>query len=173
MQLRTETAFTSGGILDEVVLTAYENFDKKAKDISLEQWLYQLANRKLESYLGRASKQDDRRRSLESLAEKEESTLEERMTADAEGEVMLEHDLYDTEYQCSRNLLRPQQLRQIVRALSRIPEKERTIFELYAVEGKDEVTKIADVSPEIVPKIVEPVRAEVKRALQSGSKEAA
>jgi DNA-directed RNA polymerase specialized sigma24 family protein len=68
---------------------------------------------------------------------------------------------------------RQEQLRQIVRALSRIPEKERTIFELYAVEGKDEVTKIADVSPEIVPKIVEPVRAEVKRALQSGSKEAA
>jgi len=124
-------------ILDEVVLTAYENFGQKPKDLSLEQWLYQLANRQLENYLNRASIQDVRRRSLESLAEKEARTLEERMTADAEGEVMLEEDLYDTEYHLqpeftppsyrsdpSEVVERKEQLRQVVRALSRIPEKE-------------------------------------------------
>jgi RNA polymerase sigma factor (sigma-70 family) len=188
LQLRTEAPFTSADILDEVILTAYEIFDKKPQGLSLEQWLYQLASRKLENYLSRASKRDVRRRSLESLAEKEVGTLEERMTTDAEGEVMLEQDLYDTEYNLqpeftppayqsdpSELVEREDELRQIVRALSRVPEKERTIFELYAVEGfsKDEVAKIADVSPEMVPEIVEQVRAEVRRALQGGSKEAA
>jgi DNA-directed RNA polymerase specialized sigma24 family protein len=46
---------------------------------------------------------------------------------------------------------------------------------LYAVEGfsKDEVARIAGVSPETVPGVVDKVRAELRRALQTGSNKAA
>jgi RNA polymerase sigma factor (sigma-70 family) len=176
LQLRREGVYNSDDILDETILAAYQDFDKKPKDLSLEQWLYQVANEKLESYLKRTSAQEKGRRSLESLAEKEESTLEERMTTDAEGEVMLDEDLYDTEYHLqpeftpptyqddpSEVVEREEEIREIVRALSRVPERERMVFELYVIEGfsKEEVAGIARLPADEVPHIVEKVRSEV------------
>ena len=40
---------TSGDILGEVVLKAYENYKQKPKDLTLEQWLYRMANERLDA----------------------------------------------------------------------------------------------------------------------------
>jgi RNA polymerase sigma factor (sigma-70 family) len=180
LDLRTESVYTEGDIVDEAILAAYQNFDKKPKDLSLEQWLYRLANQKLENYLKRTSPRDAKRRSLESLTQKEERTLEERMTADAEGEPTLVEDLYDTEYHLRPEFTPPgyqsnpselveqkQELQQIVRVLSRIPQKELMLFELSAIEGfsMDEVAKIAGVPAGEVEKVVKKVRSQVLQQL--------
>jgi RNA polymerase sigma factor (sigma-70 family) len=181
-RLITETAFTSNDILDEVVLEAFQKFDNKPKDLSLEQWLYRLANEKIEAYFKRTSARARRRRSLESLAEQEASTLEERMTADAEGEVMLEEDAPEADFNSrpeftppsyqsdpSKVLERREEIQAIMSALSRIPQKDRMMFELYTVEGfsKDEIAKIIQTSPEEVGKILDRVTAQLRSAVQN------
>lgn len=187
-QLQTEGVYTSNDILDEAILAAYKNFNKKPQNVSLEQWLYQLANQKLEGYLKRASARDARRRSLELFTDREEGTLEERITADAEGEIKLEEDLEDTEYHLrpeftppatsdnpEHELERKEERQRIFQALSRIPECDRIVFELSAVEGfsDDEISKITDVPKDEVSRIVERVKAYMQRTIQSGPRESA
>jgi DNA-directed RNA polymerase specialized sigma24 family protein len=43
--------YTSDDLLDEVVLEAYQNFDRRPKELSLEEWLYRLANDAVEHYI--------------------------------------------------------------------------------------------------------------------------
>jgi RNA polymerase sigma factor (sigma-70 family) len=181
-QLLAETAYTSGDLLDEVVFEAYRNFPKKPKDLSLEQWLYRMANEKLDRYFKRMFARNRRRRSLESLAEKEESTLEERLSTDAEGEVMLEEDLPDSEYQLQpefsppayesdplKTIERREEMQAIMSALARFSQRERMIFELFAVEGfkPDDIAKIANASPEEVKRTLEQVRQSLRNAVQA------
>jgi RNA polymerase sigma factor (sigma-70 family) len=180
-RLLVEAANTSADILDEVVLSAYENFDKKPKDLSLEQWLYRLANEKLDDYFRKVSSRTRQRRSLESLAEKEENTLDEKITADAEGEVMLQEDLPDTEYHLRpeftppsyqsdplKTIERQEEMRSIMSALGRFSQLERGIFELYAIEGfsDDEIAKIVGVSPEMVRETVARIRKKLQKAVR-------
>src|SRR5581483_3194244 len=54
--------YTSGDILDSVVLKAYENYDKKPPELTLEQWLYQLANEIVDGYVRQRKVTDARRR---------------------------------------------------------------------------------------------------------------
>jgi len=181
-QLLAEAAYTSGDLLDEVVLEAYRNFHKKPRDLSLEQWLYRMANEKLERYFKLTFGRDRRRRSLESLAEKETNTLEERLSADAEGEVMLEEDLPDSEYHLQpefnppayqsdpvKTIERREEMQAIMSALSRFSQRERMIFELFAVEGftPDDIAKIAGATPEEVKKTLEQVRSSLRNAVQA------
>ena len=178
-QLLAEAAYTSADLLDEVVLDAYRNFDKKPKDLSLEQWLYRMANEKLDSYFKRAFSRDRRRRSLESLAAKEQRTLQERITADAEGEVMLEDDASDTEYNLQpeytppayqndplQTIERREQMQAIMSALSQFSQRERMIFELSAVEGfaPEEIAKIVKASPDEVQRVIDQVRSSLRDA---------
>lgn len=180
-RLLAESANTSADILDEVVLSAYQNYDKKPKDLSLEQWLYRLANEKLESHFRRVSSRTRRRRSLESLAEKEETALEEKLTADAEGEVLLEEDLPDTEYHLrpeftppayqsdpTKVIERQEQMGSIMSALARFSQIERVIFELYAIEGfsSEDIAKIVGLSPEVVRQTIDQVRKQLQKAVQ-------
>jgi RNA polymerase sigma factor (sigma-70 family) len=177
---------TSGDILDEVVLEAYENYGSKPADLTLEQWLYQIANEKLERYVSKRKSLESRRKSLETLTKSELRTLEEMpITADAEGEPWLPEDLDDREYQPrdfippaepddpERQLERKEEFRQILRALCHVPEQERIIFELFAVEGlsKEAVAKILNISPDEVPRMVEKVRSQVLNEVKTGPTE--
>ena len=172
---------TSGDILDEVVLKAYENYKQKPKDLTLEQWLYRMANERLDAYIRRRRRTDPRRRSLEALAQAELRTLEEQpITADAEGEVMLVEDLDDSEYHQreftppaksdstpEEELEREEEVEQILQALALVPEQDRLVFQLFSLEGfpKEVVAKISDTKPEEVPRIVERVRQQVLREI--------
>lgn len=60
----------------------------------------------------------------------------------------------------------------ILQALSHIPPRERTVFELSVLEGfsNDDVAKIAHVSPDEVPEIVHKVRNEVQQELEAAQR---
>jgi DNA-directed RNA polymerase specialized sigma24 family protein len=87
LQVRTHL-YTSDDVLEEAVLRAYENFEKRPSNLSLEQWLYQIADGLLDRYISRQQRFETRQRSLESLEQAERRSLEEMpITTDAEGEV--------------------------------------------------------------------------------------
>lgn len=188
MEVRTPV-YTSGDILDQAVLRAYQHYEHKPKDLTLEQWLYQITNDILEKYLHERQVTEKRRRSLEDLRKAELRTLQEieqPVTADAEGEMYLAEDLDDSEIpqrefnapadpsNPEEELEQKEELEQLFRALGHLPVKERIIFELFAVEGfpKEAVAKIANVSPDQVPGIVQKVRSEILHHLQADRKPA-
>lgn len=180
LQIRTP-AYTTGDILDEVLLLAYAHYKQRPKDLTLEQWLYRLANEVLEKRLHRQAAIDSKRMSLEDLEGSELRGLEEPITSDAEGEVTLVEDLDDGEYHANdfippasaenpeQILDRKETILQILYALSRVPERDRIVFELFAIEGfsKQEVAKMLDISPEEVERAVKTVRTEVLHELSS------
>ena len=181
-EIRSEL-YTSGDILDQALLRAYERFTEKPKDLTLDQWLYRVVNDVLEDYLRKRKPFEKRRRSLEDLRVKELRTLDEKVTADAEGEVWLPEELDDSEYYPAQftapaetqtpeeQLEKKEELQRIVRALARVPASEYAAFELYAVEGlaKEDVAKILNISADEVPRMAERVR---KRVLQQLAAEA-
>ena len=186
LQVRTPV-YTSGDILDEVLLRAYENYGKKPETLTLEEWLYQMVNERLEKYLRRRMATEARLEGLEALEQDELSTLEEiPFTADADGEVWFPEDLDDSEYQApsfsppvcqsdpEKQLERKEEVRRLWQALSRVPEQERTVFELFAIEGfpKEAVARICKISPNEVPSTAERVREQVLREIKAGAGEA-
>src|SRR5258708_7857239 len=63
--------YTSGDFLDEVVLQAYQQYEQKPANSSLEEWLYRLANQRLEKYFAKTKSAEKRRKSLEMLTQAE------------------------------------------------------------------------------------------------------
>lgn len=177
MALRTPVE-TTGDILDRVLLKAYEDFRKKPADLSLEQWLYQLTDRFLQSYIQRRKRIDARQRSLETLTKTELRSLEEPITADADGEPWLVEDLddaeieqrefrppADTESNPEKELERAEELDMVLRALSKVPERDRAIFDLVMVEdfSEDVVSRMYRIPRGEVRQIVERVRERIRR----------
>lgn len=186
MQIRSPL-YTSGDILDETILKAYKDYAHKPRDLTLEQWLYQIANGILEKHLRERHVIGKHRKSLEGLTQAELRTLEEGpITADVEGEIYLPEDLDDSEIRPrefnaptdssnpEEELEKKEELEQLFRVLGHIPVNEQIIFELFAVEGfpKEAVARIANVSPDEVPRIVQKVRAEILHQLRLDRKSA-
>jgi RNA polymerase sigma factor (sigma-70 family) len=180
-EIRTPIA-TSGDILDEVVLEAYERYAKRPTDVALDQWLYQIANEKLQTCISRQKAKEKRRESLERLTHSELGSLEEMpITADVEGEPWLPEDLDDSEFfrgevvapadpdNPEQHLTREEELRQIFRALCRMPEQDRVVFDLYVLEGfsKEEVGRILQIPPDQVPKIAGRARATLREEVKA------
>jgi RNA polymerase sigma factor (sigma-70 family) len=178
-RIRTEAA-TSGDLLDSALREAFEELARKPENLSVEEWLYQIANRKVESYIARREALEKRSSSLETLNQAELRTLDEMpITADAEGEPSLPEELDDSEYHPrdfkaptdadnpEQQLEKKEELQQILWALARVPEHDVLVFDLYAVEGfsKEEVAKILNIPAEQVAKIAERVKAQVRRDL--------
>ncbi len=178
----TTPVYTSDDIVDTAILKAYKEYARKPKELTLEQWLYQIANNILDRYIQRRHATDRRRKILEHLIPAELRTLAEveDITADVEGEIYLAEDLDYGEIP-PRDFAAPadtsnpeeileehEELEQLFRALAKIPARERIVFELSAVEAfsDEEVARIANVPPEQVPRIVQEVRAEVLRQLK-------
>jgi RNA polymerase sigma factor (sigma-70 family) len=179
MRVRTPV-YTSDDILDEVILRAYEGYDRKPKNLTLEQWFYQLANQALDHYVSKRAANDVRRRSLETLTAKELSTLEEKPTVDAEGEPLPEEDLDDISYY-RRDFIPPhddqtperiletkEELEDILRTFARLPQRDQLVFELYVREGfsAEEVGQILNIAPDEVRAIADGIRKEILAKLQ-------
>ena len=181
LQIHTPV-YTSGDLLDRVIFRAYETYGNKPANLTLEEWLYQLANKMVDKYISRRKAQDARRGSLETLNQAELRTLEEiPFTADADGEVWFPEELDDSEipprefnapaYELDpeKELEMEEEVSQILEALSRLPERERTVFELYVIEGfpKEAVARIYDIPPEQVPAIADKVRVQVLKEIRT------
>lgn len=180
-EIRTPV-YTSGDLLDEVVLRSYDNYSKRPRELTLEEWLYRIADNVLHQYIHKQKSTDRRRRSLETLTKTELSTLDEiPFTADADAEAWFPEDLDDSEYQPrafappaeqsnpEEQLARKEELRQAFYALSRLPERDRIVFELSAIEGfpKEAVARIYDISPEKVTRLVNNVKAYLQQTLKA------
>jgi DNA-directed RNA polymerase specialized sigma24 family protein len=65
-------------------------------------------------------------------------------------------------------LEREEKVNRILQALSRVPEPDRIVFDLFLLEGfsKEVVAQISHVSPDEVPRIAERVRAHVLREIR-------
>jgi RNA polymerase sigma factor (sigma-70 family) len=185
LQIR-KPVYTSNDIVDEVILKAYDNYGQKPKALTLEEWLYQLANERLERYF-RKRKATEAQASLESLEQSELRTLEEiPFTADADGEPWFPEDLDDSEIpepdftqpvsenDPEKQLERKEEVQRMLRALSGVPEQDRIVFELFAVEGfpKEVVARIVKMSPTDVRRIAERVRDRVRREIKAAAGEA-
>ncbi len=169
--------YAADDILDEAVLRAYQQYDRKPPDLKLEQWMYRLANEVLEEYLREQKSEEQGRRSFEDIRDRELKGLEEveQITADADREVWLAEDLDDAEYYRRKitppydshtpeeELERKEELSLIVRALSRIPVRDRIVFELYAMEGLSTkaVASIVGIPSDEVPRVAEKIRRQV------------
>ena len=177
----TRPVDTSGDILDRVILNAYENYSHKPEDLPLELWLYQIANKELQSYLSKEQSREKRNTSFETLSQAESRSLEEMpITADVEGEPWLPEDLDDSEiapreFKAPANhddpetlLERKEDLQAIFDALSRIPERERMVFELVAVEGfsNDAAAKILGLRRNEIPELLEDAKKRLRELLQ-------
>ena len=171
---------SSVDMLDDVVLEAYEKFNRKPKRLTLEQWLYRLANEELDRYVSKGRPTEKRRKNLETLTQTELRTLEQMpITADADGEVWFPEELDDSEYQAveflppafddtpEQQLERREQIVEIIRTLAKLSERERTVFELYVVEGfsKGAVARISGVPTDQVPRIAEKVKEHIRLAI--------
>jgi RNA polymerase sigma factor (sigma-70 family) len=180
-------AETTGDILGRVILMAYRDFGRKPADLSLEQWLYQLADRVLMSYIQSRKRIEMRRRSLERLSKAELRGLEEQITADADAEPWSVEDLDDAEIE-QREFMPPadagndpetlaelsEEVDVVLQALTTLPERDRAVFELVAVEGfsEDDVSRMYKIRPDEVRQIVERVREKVRQevaAISQGS----
>jgi hypothetical protein len=62
-RIRTEVV-TSGDLLGSALREAVEELARKPENLSLEEWLYQIANRKVESYIRRREALEKRCRPL-------------------------------------------------------------------------------------------------------------
>ena len=165
-----------------MVLKAYENFDKKPTDLTLEQWLYRLANEILDDYLAKRRSRDPRRRSFETLEQKERSTLEEiPFTADETRSRGFPRNWMDSEYQ-PREFTPPayehnpeeeldtkKNYRRFCRRSPGCPNCDRMVFDLYAIEGfsKEEVGKILRIPPENVARIADEVIEQVRHEIST------
>ena len=171
---------SSVDMLDDVVLEAYEKFNRKPKRLTLEQWLYRLANEELDRYVSKGRPTEKRRKNLETLTQTELRTLEEMpITADADGEVWFPEELDHSEYQAleflppafddtpEQQLERREQIVEMIRTLAKLCERERTVFELYVVEGfsKGAVARISGVPTDQVPRIAEKVKEHIRLAI--------
>jgi RNA polymerase sigma factor (sigma-70 family) len=169
--------YTEGDMLDDVVLRAYEHYDKRPPGLSLEQWLYQLGNEYVDSYISRRKSLERGRRSLERLTDAELGSLDEfPVTADAEGEVTTMEDVDDISYQ-KRDFLAPgsrytpeqaletkEEVLEILRTLRKLPVRDRVVFELHVGQGfsKEEVACIMGLTPAEVTRIVETIKGLVR-----------
>jgi RNA polymerase sigma factor (sigma-70 family) len=175
---------SSNDLLGEVVFEAYEEYDKKPKEVPLEIWLYRIANERLREYLRERGMEEEKIESFETMREKELSGFEEKITADVEGEPWLLEELDDSDYHESEFLPphfdatmpektdRKNEVRRIIRALSSVPFKKRLVFELFLMEGfsKEDVGYILDMPADDVPKTAEQVRSRVFQALSDTSR---
>lgn len=181
----TKPLATSGDILDRVILSAYENYSHKPDDLALEAWLYQITNKELRSYLSKEQFREKRNASFERLSRAESRSLEEMpITADVEGEPWLPEDLDDSEiapreFNAPANhndpetiLERKEDLQELFNALSRIPERERMVFELVAVEGfsNDAAAKILGLRRNEIPKLLERAKKRLREYLKQGAR---
>lgn len=176
--------YTSADILDEVLLKAYDSYCDKPEALTLEEWLYQITNERLEKYLRKRAAIEARTEGLEVLEQDERKTLEEiPFTGDAEGEVWFPEELDDSEYESppyhsppsssdpEKQLERQEEVDRLLRAFARLPEQERIVFELFAVEGfsKEAVARICNISPDQVRRIASKVREQLLGEIQENT----
>lgn len=98
-KIKVTNEFTIDDLVDEIYLAFYERFDERPKnDSEFSPWSFQIARETLESFLEKYSTKNTHI-SLDKLAREELLSMEEKFTADADGELIMQEDLDDISYE--------------------------------------------------------------------------
>ncbi|MFA5555294.1 MAG: hypothetical protein WDA68_12200 [Phycisphaerae bacterium] len=177
--LNKETELTVPEIINEVYLMLYNNLsDHPTDDSKLIGWMFSKTKEWLDNYLQQSSSTSISQIDIQSLAIKELSSLEEKFTMDADGELVMFEDLNDISYFNERmaqhsekgeyDTLHPQEdmgeLNAIVQEiLKRIHPKEKLIYEMYWFNDmtEQEITETMDLQLEEVLQILRKVSKQI------------
>jgi RNA polymerase sigma factor (sigma-70 family) len=169
-------------LLNEVFLKAFELYSSRPDEQeAFVPWLYQLADEIVEKHVQETALESANTQSLSELEKATASSMEENFTADADGDLVMLEELDDPSYQSKyyhaeellKGLVDDEMLKKIEKMdidqthnkicyiLAGQPVLKRTIFDLYWLEGFDqvEISKIKSVSIAEVQDTLEEVRS--------------
>jgi RNA polymerase sigma factor (sigma-70 family) len=179
-------------IIDMVYLKLYDNYDLFRGSFSdLETWTYQAVDEVLEDQLNEKAFERENLVYLQKLEDLELSGLEEKFTADAEGELIMIEDFDDVSY--TRKLYDPVEFledretlksiesilsefdkvqlhKEIQKYLLTLPEEERTIFDLFWIVGlpMNQIARIRNISIAETEEALKRAGAHIRKKLTWG-----
>lgn len=159
-----------GALVDEVFLEVSSTVMDRPEDLPLEQWMFQIARKKLNRRL--QDVQESRREMhVEEKADTDSQWDDEELTFYHPDEVLSLEDLIHDEHSVDpEQLLAQEEARdKLHKAIASLPNVVRESFVLFALEGlnSDEVAMIVGRSPGEVVENVERARMELRKCLVS------
>jgi len=143
-----DNSIKSTEVVNQVVVQAYENFKNRPKDLSLEHWLFYLADITLEKLFKEAQFEQEHLEDWDKYIEQAIESMDQQMTMSAEGSPELVENLDDVEeiqayspdqlgYEVNYtdNLSDKNRLAKILKMLAKLPVSKRSVFDLHTVEG--------------------------------------
>lgn len=170
--------YATDDILDQVLLIAYENYNERPLNLSLDTWLYRITRDVLNGHLQEQESEESRQMQLEKLIDEDLQELDEKTPTNPDPELMLAdefnendnpvkngkempHD--DEDEDIGEKLERKEDARRLMRALKELPMIDREVFEFSVLDGlpDGQVSHITGVPAEQVPRIVEMVKLQI------------
>jgi RNA polymerase sigma factor (sigma-70 family) len=164
----------TSALVDEVFLEVSTKALDRPEDLPLEQWMFQIARKELNTRL------QDFRESRKEIHVEENANMssqwdDEDQTFYHPDEVLSLEDLIRDEHAVSpEQLLAQEEVKdELHKAIASLPDAVRESFVLFALEGlnSDEVAMIMGKSPTEVVQNVEKARMELRKGLVSGGKQ--
>ncbi len=173
-------------LLHDVFETVYRNFRRRPADQDLLDWIYSLIDRRIEQHIEKANESRIVHVTLEDIAAAELEDLNEfPLVVDAEGELYELDDFYEVVENPYYRLYsyddfwpldadRPEEIDPhklhvwVANKLARLSERQRDIFDLYALEGMttEQIARRFDIPKEEVEKTVDEVRRYLQHELE-------
>lgn len=157
-------------LVDEVFLDLSSNASARPTNLSLEQWMIQVARHKLQGRLRELSQHSDEPHVEESANAEPRWEDEDLNFYQPDESLRLEDLMVDQNIETPEEALQREEAElQLQKAVARLPENVRESFVLFAVEGftSDEVAMITGREPEQVLQEVEKARQELRQEIQS------
>ena len=173
-------------IVQGVIERAYEGFTTIPESRTFEHWLFHIANELLENRFKEEQFEESQIQSWEDFKDINTENIDERLTVNFSGELEHQEDLmeptleqeaigydpYGPEYRGAENYpedraSREELVKKTVVALSKLPETERTIFDLYAMGQytEKEIAAIHNIKVQEVKEAIKRVQKFVKKEL--------
>lgn len=177
-------------ILDILYIELFERYRERIADMNLETFIYRIVDEILEKQLDEKSYEKEHFVNLHQLENRELRDLEEKFTIDAEGEFVMIDELDDLSssnklyglswvyltdedaYLSMENALQEYDKKfvhqEIRRQLMKLPETERTVFDLFWLEEMDldQIAGIRNLSVSDIEHILKKVTLTVKEGLE-------
>jgi len=181
--------YAPADVMAEVYLKAYEDFDQIKDEKTLKLKVFKLADEIIDSYVAKEN-QIKKKVPVDKLLKEELKLLYEKLTVDADGEVLLVSDLKDEDIEYQQDDFKPkiyifdydsqnafaetlgltaddfrdEKLQSIFGSIySQLPETIRRVLDLNALGGLTygEIAEIVGIKPEEVEKIIVAVQEKV------------
>jgi len=176
-------------LMDDLYLAAYEHIEEVPEgEARIKTWLYRKADEILEEKFRELEFEQEHFANLEHLVENEYHQMEERMTADADQEVVLEEDLEEepgvNDLYAADNLiygedenslldevtlhLHQEEIHRLIeKTLTKLPVHQRTIMDLYLINQMtaEEIAEVKQFPISDVESVIGEVNRQIKEEL--------